>query len=194
MMESLKAWVINISSVVLFITAVEMILPDNSLKKYSKFVLGLILISVLINPVIKIFDKKFDINVYSNNISKAMDEEEYKNNIQEYKDKALKNTINTFQANLEGIIEEKIKENFSDVNPKINVKAEFDSKENKFNIKSIEIGIKDKKVQKVKKVQVNISGKEKEDKVLKDQLSIDIKEYLSKELKVPKNIITIYKI
>ena len=185
MMESLKAWVINISSVVLFITAVEMILPDNSLKKYSKFVLGLILISVLINPVIKIFDKKFDINVYSNNISKAMDE---------YKDKALKNTINTFQANLEGIIEEKIKENFSDVNPKINVKAEFDSKENKFNIKSIDIGIKDKKVQKVKKVQVNISGKEKEDKVLKDQLSIDIKEYLSKELKVPKNIITIYKI
>lgn len=193
-MESLKAWIINISSVVLFITAVEMILPDNSLKKYSKFVLGLILISVLINPVLKIFDKKFDINVYSNNISKAMDEEEYKNNIQEYKDKALENTINTFQANLEGIIGEKIKENFSDINTKIDVKAEFDSKKNKFDIKSIDIGIKDKRVQKVKKVQVNINGKEEEDKVLKDQLSIDIKEYLSKELKVPKNIITIYKI
>lgn len=53
MIETLRAWIVNISTVVLFITAVEMLLPDNSLKKYSKFVLGLILITVLINPLIK---------------------------------------------------------------------------------------------------------------------------------------------
>nr|WP_307897887.1 stage III sporulation protein AF [Clostridium botulinum] len=30
-----------------------MILPNNSIKKYAKFVLGLILITVVINPIIK---------------------------------------------------------------------------------------------------------------------------------------------
>lgn len=194
MIESLKGWVINICTIVLFITAVEMILPDNSLKKYSKFALGLILISVLINPLIKIFDKNFDINVYSNNISKAMDEENYKNTIQEYKEKTLENTINNFQVNLKGMIEDKIKDKFPDLNTTVDVKAEFNDKENKFNIKSINIGIKDKKVKKIKKVQVNNSGKHNEDTILKDQLSNNIREYLSKELSVPKNIITIYKI
>ncbi|WP_027624678.1 stage III sporulation protein AF [Clostridium lundense] len=194
MLESLKGWVINICTIVLFITAVEMILPDNSLKKYSKFALGLILISVLINPLIKIFDKNFDINVYSNNISKAMDEEKYKNTIQEYRGKTLENTINNFQANLKGMIEEKIKDKFPDLNTTVDVKAEFDDKENKFNIKNINVGIKDKKVKKVKKVQVNSSEKGNEDNILKDQLSNNIKEYLSKELGVQKNIITIYKI
>ena len=39
----------------IFMTAIEIIAPDNSMKKYIKFVLGLILISVMINPIIKFF-------------------------------------------------------------------------------------------------------------------------------------------
>ena len=41
-----------------------MILPDNNMKKYAKFVLGLILIVVIIKPIIKIFEKDFDFNSY----------------------------------------------------------------------------------------------------------------------------------
>lgn len=155
MIETLRAWIVNISTVVLFITAVEMLLPDNSLKKYSKFVLGLILITVLINPLIKIFNKNFDINIYSNNISKSIDEESYKNDLKEYKEKSVENTIKTFEANLEKIVEEKIKDRFEGINSKVQVKAEYSEEDNKFNIKNVNIGIKDKKIRKVKKVQIN---------------------------------------
>ncbi len=65
LIELLKVWVTNITIAIFFITAVEMILPDNSMKKYAKFVLGLLLIVVIINPIIKIFDKDFNISAYS---------------------------------------------------------------------------------------------------------------------------------
>ncbi|MCD3297735.1 stage III sporulation protein AF, partial [Clostridium botulinum] len=50
MIQSIRQWVISIATAIFFITAVEMILPNNSIKKYAKFVLGLILITVVINP------------------------------------------------------------------------------------------------------------------------------------------------
>ena len=62
MIEGLKVWVTNITIAIFFITAVEMILPDNSMRKYAKFVLGLMLIVVIINPIMKIFDKDFNFN------------------------------------------------------------------------------------------------------------------------------------
>ena len=70
MIELLKVWVTNITIAIFFITAVEMILPDNNMKKYAKFVLGLMLIVVIINPIIKIFDKDFDLNSYSSKATK----------------------------------------------------------------------------------------------------------------------------
>ena len=54
MIEGLKVWITSICTAIFFITAVEMILPDDSLKKYAKFVLGLILITVVISPNNKI--------------------------------------------------------------------------------------------------------------------------------------------
>ena len=54
-MEYLNNFVITLVATIIFMTAVEIIAPDNSMKKYIKFVLGLILISVMINPIIKFF-------------------------------------------------------------------------------------------------------------------------------------------
>ena len=55
LMEYLNNFVITLVATIIFMTAVEIIAPDNSMKKYIKFVLGLILISVMINPIIKFF-------------------------------------------------------------------------------------------------------------------------------------------
>ncbi len=53
-MELLNKFVITLVTILIFITAVEMIAPDNSMKKYLKFVLGLILITVILNPILTI--------------------------------------------------------------------------------------------------------------------------------------------
>ncbi|MEW9093696.1 MAG: stage III sporulation protein AF [Clostridiaceae bacterium] len=193
MIDILREWIINIASLILFITAVEMLLPNNSLKKYSKFVLGLILMTVLINPIIKIFNRNFNISVYSQNISRVIYDEEKVDSIEKYKEESLKNTVKNFQTNLEQIIGDKLKDEFKGLNTKIEVQAEYSDKDNNFNIKDIKIGIKDGKVEKVKKVEVSIGEKTLEEKE-KDKLHDDIKSYLSKELKVEESIITVYKL
>lgn len=60
-MDLLKSWIANISVTIVFITAIKLILPDNGTKKYVNFVMGLILISVIIQPILTFLipQKKF---------------------------------------------------------------------------------------------------------------------------------------
>ena len=46
-MDIINKYIATLVATLVFMTAVELIAPDNSLKKYLKFVMGLILISVL---------------------------------------------------------------------------------------------------------------------------------------------------
>ena len=56
-MEYIKSFIIALVTTIIFITAVEMIAPDKPIKKYIKFVLNLVLVSVLLNPIVYLFTK-----------------------------------------------------------------------------------------------------------------------------------------
>lgn len=76
-MEALKKFVITLVTVLIFMSAVEMIAPSK-MKKYIKFVLGLILITIILNPILQIVEggeKNFTdvINNYEQTFSKDRD-------------------------------------------------------------------------------------------------------------------------
>jgi stage III sporulation protein AF len=177
--------------VVLFITAVEMILPDNSLKKYAKFVLGLILMTVIINPIIKIFDKNFDINVMSNNVERVIKAKESKSNMEEYKKNNLNTTLETFNFNLKKLSEEKLKEKFKDMDFETKVKSDFNN--NQVEIISVEVWVKKKGIKKIKKVTVESFKTEKED-INESEKFKQIKDFLSKELNIQEKLIKVYQL
>ena len=54
-MELIKGFITTLVTTLIFITAIELVGPDNSMKKYLKFVMGLILVAVLLNPIVKFF-------------------------------------------------------------------------------------------------------------------------------------------
>ena len=56
-MEELKEFVITLVTMLILMTAVELIAPDNNMKKYLKFVLGLIFIAIMLSPIISVFTK-----------------------------------------------------------------------------------------------------------------------------------------
>ena len=56
--DTLKELTTNIAVMLVFISAVEIISPDNKMKKYISFVLGVIFIAVLINPIVKILKSR----------------------------------------------------------------------------------------------------------------------------------------
>ncbi|MBI6873045.1 stage III sporulation protein AF [Clostridium aciditolerans] len=196
MLQVLREWLIGICTAVFFITAVEIILPDNSLKKYAKFVLGLILITVFINPLIKVFDRNFDINTYTSNAIQSLDAKKTENEFQKYKEKNIKDTLEVFKLNLQTNCEKKLKEKYPDSNYKVQVDASYDDNNDKLVIKDIKVGVKDGSIERIKKIKIGDDSKtvDNGDKEINNEKSQAIKKYLGDELNVSKDVIQVYKI
>ncbi len=187
-MESLKTWVINICAAVFFITAVELILPDNSLKKYSKFVLGLILITVVMNPILKLFNnngRNMLETIESN--TKALSMYESRKDINIYKDKNIENTLKVFQMNINLGCEKLLKEKYPNAEFKVESQAYYE--EGDYKIKSLSIGINDRKIKTIEKVVVKSEGLQKDEK---DKNHEDIKKHLASQLNMEEKNITVY--
>jgi stage III sporulation protein AF len=195
LLQALKEWLINICTAVFFITAVEIILPDNSMKKYAKFVLGLILITVFINPIIKVFDKNFNINTYTQNAIESFNKNKYEGDLKQYEQKDKQNTLDLFKLNLQTNCEKILKEKYPDSNYKVQVDAIYDDKNNNLIIKDVKVGVKDGLVEKIAKVTIDAETKSVNNSDNVDSKKSDsIKQYISDELSVSKDIIQVYKL
>ncbi|WP_368487833.1 stage III sporulation protein AF [Clostridium sp. BJN0013] len=190
MIESLRQWLIGICTAVFFITAIEMLLPDNSMKKYCKFVLGLILITVFINPLIKIFNKDFDMNSYTakaiESFERDINSEKSVKDFNEYKEKSEADTIEAFENNLQLSCEKILKEKYPDGNYGVTVEAAYDEENNTVYIKNVNVETQKGSVGKVKKV--DVSGKTASVSNFNEKCD-EIKSYLSKELNVSEDVI-----
>lgn len=59
-MEFIKEWVTNIILFILFATMVDMLLPNSKFQKYTKMVIGLLLIAIILTPVLKLVSQDFE--------------------------------------------------------------------------------------------------------------------------------------
>lgn len=194
MIEGLRNWIVTICTAVIFIAAVEMVLPNNSFKKYAKFVLGLILMTILLNPIIKIFDKNYSIDSYTNEAFKYFNEGNYKTDLEKSKENSMSRTLSTFKLNLENECEKMLKEKFSKGNYNVEAVVDYDDEAQAVFIKSLKIGVKDGSIDRVKKVDVSTKGSvDNNSNTLNDERSRLIKEYLANELKVDTRTIDVYK-
>ncbi len=195
MMQQLKDWVINICIVVFFVTAVEMILPDNKMKKYAKLVLGLIIISVLMKPIIKIFDKNYDIDTYASRAAETLSKGNYSEDFTKYEKSNISSTIENFNSNLKTLCEKTLKEKMPQYSYDVQAKTDYNKENSKFEIKEIKVAVQDGKVQKIKKIVINDDSKyvNTDKGNISEETANLIKKYLSEELKVPASIIKVYK-
>lgn len=138
-MDLIKGYVINLVTTLVFMTAIELIAPDNSMKKYIKFVLGLILIAILINPIIKFatngegavsqYAKKIEQDIASTTVSSS--------NINKNS-----GTKAAFVENFNKNLTVTLKETYSDYDFKVDLDGDVDVQNNKFTVASLEVGIK----------------------------------------------------
>ena len=195
MIDLLKVWITNITIAVFFITAVEMILPDNSMKKYAKFVLGLLLIVVIINPIIKVFDKNFDLGSYSNKATSYMEGKDSVSNIKKYKDTNILNTTENFKKNLEKVCIENLEEAYPENKYDADIEIVYDSNKQIFNIDSVQIEVVDGGISDIKNIEINtksVSASRKN--ILQDEQSNKIKKLISNKFKIDNEVITVYKL
>ncbi len=195
MVDALKFWITNIAIAVFFITAVEMILPDNSMKKYAKFVLGLMLIVVIINPIIKIFHKDFDFYSYSNKAISYMESSTSTTDIKKYKDINILNTAENFKRNLEKECVINLEQAYPDNQYNADVQVIYDDINGLFNISRVEIEIVGKGVKNIRNIEISTKSVNASKKnVLKDEQGDKIKRLLSSRFQIPNHIITVYRL
>lgn len=190
-MEYINNFVITLVATMIFMTAVEIISPDNSMKKYIKFVLGLILISVMINPIVKFFTGGEQELV---NTIKSYESMFYEGTTSENEDSISKSQIESFKNNLNSNCDSLLKEEFSDKDFKSNVECEIDLENMTYSIESLEVGVKDGGVKLVDSIKIDIN-EESEQAVSNDgtvENEEEIKNYLSEVFKIPTDKIKLY--
>ena len=192
-MEEIKNFVITLVSMIILITAIELIAPDNSMKKYVKFVLGTILIAVMISPIIslisngeEVLTKEIEeyIQIADNKSIEASNE--YKQN----------NSEIVFKESLEQNCMSLLKEKFKDLDFEINIDCDVDMKNINYLINNVNIGVKNKEVSTIKKIIINKSNDSTEVSSNEDidKNKDEIKDYLSEKLNITRDNIEVYKI
>ena len=192
-MEYLNNFVITLVATIIFMTAVEIIAPDNSMKKYIKFVLGLILISVMINPIIKFFTGGEQevvkiIKNYENMLTQGMTSESTSEDISETQKESFKKNLN---SNCDSML----KEEFSDMDFKSNVECTINLEDMTYSIDGLEVGVKESGIKIVDKIKININDESEETVSNEENIENEeeIKKYLSEVFKIPVEKIKLYK-
>lgn len=192
-MDEIKGFIVTLVSMIILISALELISPDNSMKKYLKFVLGTILIAVIISPILSIISNG-EKNI-TNNISEYIDLANVKSTDINSENKESTSEI-AFKENLQENCNKLLKEKFKDYEFISDINCELNMKDITYSINKVKIGVKDKDVSKIKKIVINNNEEStevssKEEKVKNKD---EIINYLAEILNISKEQIMIYKV
>ncbi|MGJ0844343.1 stage III sporulation protein AF [Clostridium tertium] len=191
-MEEIKGFVITLVTMLILMTAIEFIAPDNNIKKYLKFVLGLILISVMLSPIISLFSKGEE--SISLQVQKYIELSE--NESAEVSKDYKSDSENVFKENLEQNCNRLLKEKFTDKEFVSNIDCEVDMNNINYSIDKVQVGVKNKDVSKIQKIIINTQKDSKsvssqDEKVNNED---EIISYLAEALNVSKDKIEVYKV
>jgi stage III sporulation protein AF len=87
-LAALTQWIANIILFILLATIIDMLLPNSSLQKYAKMVIGLLLMLIMITPVFQLLHVNVDKLLASMNLSQ-LSEEKNMGNLMESKKKEI---------------------------------------------------------------------------------------------------------
>ncbi|WP_278599761.1 stage III sporulation protein AF [Clostridium tertium] len=186
-MEEIKGFVITLVTMLILMTAIEFIAPDNNMKKYLKFVLGLILISVMLSPIISLFSKGEE--SISLQVQKYIE-------LSENESAEVSKDYKSDSENLEQNCNRLLKEKFTDKEFVSNIDCEVDMNNINYSIDKVQVGVKNKDVSKIQKIIINTQKDSKsvssqDEKVNNED---EIISYLAEALNVSKDKIEVYKV
>ncbi len=73
MNPSIGRWIINLAVISILGVAVDMLLPSGSMKKYVRFLIGITILTAMLQPIFKAFDQLPNLEKYTAQASATMD-------------------------------------------------------------------------------------------------------------------------
>lgn len=163
-MDLLNKWIYTVVIVVVFVTFIDILMPNSSIKKYTKLILGLLVMTVILQPVFSILKGDFSLTEDSFKFQNQLDSLYIQNRSAEYDEEKIKEITSLFKNNLEDQIKQQVRKEVGDRDIDVNVDIIEDTKTELYgqiNSISILIGKGANEVEKVEKV--DISGKSDKD-------------------------------
>lgn len=149
---------------VVFVTFIEILMPSSAIKKYTKVVLGLLVMTIILSPVLNFLKKDFSLSGYSFKYQSQLDSLYIKNQTAQYDDEQSRQVTQLFKRNLEEQIGQYVRKETGKNDVKVNIDMVEDVTKDSFGeIKAIglTIGGLIKPVEKIDKVSIN--GKDDND-------------------------------
>ena len=140
MIEFFSSWVKNIIYIIIFIVFLEILLPNNSMRKYVKMVAGLLIILVILTPITGLMNKKLNLQdlVAKNFIDIEQIDMKSKNVILE--DKQSDMTMRIYVEKLKNQIKNQLESNFEGIKANVELQIFKESKDENFgSIKNINL-------------------------------------------------------
>lgn len=151
--------------IIVFATLIEILMPNSSFKKYIKFILGLLVMTIMLQPIFGILNSEFSLSEGSFKYQNKLDSEYIKKQAENYRDKQSANLTELYKQNLETQIAEQVEREIGDRDVSVTVSIIEDTKSELFgniNSISITIGKQVKAVDKVERVIIGPNEKKEE--------------------------------
>lgn len=148
-MGFLTEWIMNIVVFILLAMIVDMLLPNSNMKKYTKMVIGLLLIAIILTPLLNVVSKDFD-QIFTSLTDKSfINNSEIENSI-EMKKKEIQAsqaayTLKYTENQLKKDVEEELIERFGKNIQSIEIKEADESKEHNNQIEKVIVYLEEAK-------------------------------------------------
>lgn len=190
MSDFLRAWIMNITVIIIFIMFLDTVMPNNSMKRYINVVVGLLIIIVVIKPFVLVKDYADSFNSEFLETSSFIDQSGLEVDSTEISKYQQQQSVEIFENNLKDkllkLIENSSGEDYNSTSVEMELDKDFES--NNFgSIKSITVQLSNvkKEVIEVDKIKIGVNKSEEENK---NVINEDKAEYNLNDSKISREI------
>jgi len=108
MVNILRSWVLNIVTIIVFVTFLEILLPNSSIKKYIKMIVGLLIMLVILSPVLELVNGNIKIENEILKTSAQIEQKSLQANASQLESEQSKQMIAMYKKNIERDIRDRI--------------------------------------------------------------------------------------
>ena len=108
MMAFLRTWVLNIVTVIIFITFLEILLPNSDMKKYIKMIVGLLVMLVVLNPLLELAAGKINLEEEIFKTSSVMDQKKLSYDLERLQGEQDQQLVALYKSKIENHVRTKI--------------------------------------------------------------------------------------
>jgi len=201
MINDLNLWIRQIIIIVIFAAFIDFLIPSGGFKRYTKALLGLVIMITILNPLLVLLNKNYILEEVIWKYQDLIDDNEIAAMAEDFDTKNQQLIVNEYKKRITDHIAQTIAENSSFEAQKIDVKINENKEDDKFGkIDELHIWLKDnskeQKLENVGKVNVTITGELSErfsnGTKYEEQQIFSLKKYLSEAFDVNINEIYFY--